>query len=263
MVGSRRRGTGGRILFSLFSQHRTGDNMNVKKSKKEYITSLLYKSAIEDEKDWRSEKGNEHDVVICDRLIKEVRELGYNYHYLVDITNRENDDKELLDIVLKYIGKFNDEFVSAELVGVVGTRGYYAATETILNYYKTSSEMNKYKFAIFYDNALYRIKDKRFISSYLELLKKPEDAIKFPLTMALLGRWQVTEALPFFLQYLNSTLLYRNESTSDLLFIAINALSYYRDEDGSIRKEIELQLMSKDKAVVSAAQKAIKRLNKK
>lgn len=233
------------------------------KNRDEFVAGILYKSAIEDEKEWRREKENKHDVLICDRLIKEVRDLGYNYHYLVDLTNRKNDDQELLDIVLKYIGKFDDEFVSAELADVVGKKGNYSATETILNHYKTSPARKAYRYSSFYDNAFYRIKDKRFISSYLEFLREPEDAVKLPLTMVLLGKWQVKEALPFLLEYLDSALPYSNEFARDLIFIAINALSYYRDEDGSIQKKIEFQLMSKDKDIAAAAQKAIKRMQKK
>lgn len=69
------------------------------KNRNEFVAGVIYKSAMEDEKEWRREKKNKHDVVICDRLIKEVRDLGYNYHYLVDLTNRKNDDQELLDNV--------------------------------------------------------------------------------------------------------------------------------------------------------------------
>jgi len=252
----------GGLPSTCFLLSNGSENVNLKKNKDEFIASTLYRSAIDEEKKWVKEKCNEHDIAVRASLINEVRDLGYDYNYLADITHRENNDRKLLDIVLKYIGKFNDEGISAELVGVVGKKGNFTATETILNNYMNSSERNKHMQAVFYDNALDRIKDKRFVSTYMELLKNPEDAIRLPLTMILLGKWQVKEALPFFLQYLNSTLLYLNESTSDLIFIALNALSYYIDADGTIQKEIELLLKSKDKAVVSAAKKAIKHLKR-
>lgn len=230
--------------------------------KDNFVAQVLYKSEIEEEKLWEKDKCNEHDIAVRTNLLNEIRCLGYNYHYIADITHRENSDMRLLELILKYIGKFYDEGISAELVGIVGKKGNYSATETILNNYRNSSEKNKHIQAVFYDNALNEIKDKRFISIYLELLKNPEDAIKLPLTMILLGKWQVREAVPFFLQYLHSTLHYLNKSTSDLVFIALIALGYYRDTNGSIQNAIEPLLESKDKSVISAAKKAVKRIKR-
>ena len=57
-------------------------------------------------------------------------------------------------------------------------------------------------------------------------------------------------------------MLYLNETTSDLVFTSLKALSYYDDPDGLIIKSIESKLSSRDKNVVTAAKKAIKRLRK-
>lgn len=236
--------------------------MKFSNKNEKYDADILYQSVVEEEKQWKREKGNKHDIAIAEELINELRNLGYNYEYLADITNRDNSDKELLSIVLKYIGRFNDEGISAELVGVVGKRGNTSATEVILMNYLNSSDKNKRMQAIFYDNALYNIRDKKYIDVYLDILRNPQDAIRFPLTMIMLGRWRIDMAKPYFLQYLNSKLLYLNEHTSDLVFIALEALSYYQDPDSIILNSIERKLNSNDKDVVSAAKKAIKKLKK-
>ena len=228
----------------------------------EYTAHAIYKAAVDEEKEWRK-KGNTSDINVMDRLLEEVRELGYHYRYFADITNRDNNDKNLLHLLLRYIGQFQDEYFSAALVNVVGKKGNIAATEIILKSYMGSSNDNKHKHAGFYDNALNRIKDKRYLSSYMELLKSPEDAIKLPLTMIMLGKWQLEEAKPYFFEYLNADMLYHNKNTSDLVYISLEALSYYPDRDGIIMRALENKLNSSDKDLVNVAQKAIKRLIKR
>lgn len=224
------------------------------KNSKEYSTGVLYKSAVEEEKEWRKE--NKKDAFTADKLLAEIRGLGYDYKYIADITHRNNTDKDILDIVLKYIGCFDDQAISDLLVGVVGQNGNVSATETLIDCY-TNRTKNKQISSFFYDNAFSRIKDKRFIPFYLKLLKNPTEASVFPLTMIMLGRWRVMEAKPYFGQYLKCS-----EEKNNLLFISIHALSYYSDEDGSIAKEIEKRIKSDDKDIATAAQKAKKRLDK-
>lgn len=234
----------------------------MKNKNEDFIKNVIYQSVVDEEKLWRKIKENKHDIKLSKELLTEINKIGYNYKYLADITNRENNDIELLNIVSNYIGKFKNEGISAELVGVIGKKGNIAATNIIIQNYINSSNENKHNQAVFYDNALEKIKDKRYIQSYLNFLKNPDDAIKLPLTMRMLGKWKVDEAKQYFLEYLNSTLLYINKSTSDLVFTSIEALSYYDDKDGTILKEIEAKLNSNDKDVVLAAKKAIKRLKK-
>lgn len=226
----------------------------------DFVANVVYKAAIEEEKEWRKRKENKHDIILIDQLLEEIRELGYPYKYLADITNRKNTDKELLNIILGYIGQFQDEYISAELVGTVGQKGNKAATEIILNNYTSLSNNSKCKHAIFYDNALNRLKDKRYISAYIELLKVPEDAIKLPLTMIMLGKWNSEKAKPYFFDYLNSDLVYLNKHTSDLVFISLEALSFYHDPNGDILKAFERKLISDDKDLIITTKKAIKRL---
>jgi len=226
------------------------------------VAGVIYKSAVLEEKQWRRKKENNHDVKLVDDLLKKVNALGFPYKYFVDITHRNNNDKELLHIVLPYIGLFNDEWFSASLVSVVGKKGCFFSTETIINHYNQLSIADKKKHFGFYDNALSRIKDKRYLNDYLKFLSTPDDAIKLPYTMIMLGKWQINEAKPYFFDYLNSNMLFLNSNIGDLVFTSIEALSYYIDTDGSILKALENKLLVGDKDLTKFTQKAIKRLKK-
>jgi hypothetical protein len=224
---------------------------------KDYAAGILYKFAVSEEKEWRKNEANEKDVATLDKLLHQLGKLGYRYKYLADLTHRNITDMEALKIIMQYIGNFEDEGISAELVGVIGIKGNISATETIINNYLNSSNANKQSQAGYYDNALFRIKDKRYISSYLDLLKKPEDANRFPLTMIMIARWHIDEAKPYFLRYIQ-----HHAENSNLAFIAMEALSYYLDTDGAIAKEIEKRANSNDKNMSTAAKKALKQLEK-
>ena len=226
-----------------------------------FVANVIYKAAIDEEKEWRK-TASAHDITLMDDLLKEVRKLGYPYRFFADLTNRENSEKEFWDLLLPYVCRFQDSYLSAALVGVIGKKGNVAATEMILKSYGMLSKEDKWKNAAFYDNALWKIKDKRHRMDYMELLKIPEEATKFPLTMIMLGKWRVEEAKPFFLKYLNADILYHNETISDLTYISLEALSYYEDADGAIAKAMEEKLNTKDKNLISATQKAIKRIKR-
>lgn len=190
----------------------------------DYTANVIYKAAVDEEKAWRK-KGSAHDISVMDQLLEQVRGLGYHCKYFADITNRENAEKDFLNLLSEYIGRFQDDYFSAALVMAVGQKGNISATEIVLKNFMGLSNDSKRKHAGYYDNALSQIKDKRYVSAYIELLNAPKDAIKLPLTMIMLGKWQLEEAKPCFFEYLNADILYRNKNISDLVYISLEALS--------------------------------------
>lgn len=198
-----------------------------------------------------------------DQMLREVRALGYGYRYYADITNRDNRDENLLKVLLRYIGRFDDEGISAGLVGAVGQKGATFVTETILDHYQASSDRNKHMEAGFYDNALARIKDKRYIQRYLDILASPSDAVGFPLTTMMLARWNIQEAAPYFWDYLDARDQFQGQRTADLVYSAMEGLSFYPDIDGAILRALERKLDDPDKNVADAAKRAIMRYKKK
>ena len=249
--------------MNLFDIEKEANKKMTRKEHDNFVAGVLYKAAIEHETEWRKENKGSKDVELLDDMLREVRELGYGYYYYADIVNRDNRDPELLDIILKYIGLFEDEGTVAELVDVVGVKGYTKATKVILDYYNNLSEDSRIRNDIFYDNALKRIADKRYIDEYIDLLKNPESAIKLPLTMEMIGRWKIEEAKPYFINYLSSTLIYLNTNgISDLVYIAVNSLKYYTDLDGEISKKLRTKLGSGNKELEKQVNKALERIEK-
>ena len=224
------------------------------RSNNDYIQNVIYKHAIVEELEWRKEKTNASDVAIVEEMLREIRCLGFSYKYLADITHRDNTDKKMLDILLKYIGRFSDEWISAVLVSAVGVNGNISATDAIIKNYANSSAKNKQMNSGYYDNALWRMKDKRYISAYLSILSNPDEAIRFPLTMIMLAKWHIVEAKPVLLKYLN----YNND---ELVSLCIEALSYY-PYDKTIIKAIEKNEKSHNKDLITVAKKARKRLER-
>ena len=141
----------------------------------------------------------------------------------------------MLSILEAYISKFTDQWIIAELILSISITGRKNVTKTVLEYYSKLPDGDEKVYAGFYDNALYRVREKRFIPEYLDLLKNPKDAVRLPLTMTILGKWKVVEAKQYFIKYLDATILYLNTSVSDLVFTSIEALSYYDDTENEIK----------------------------
>lgn len=227
-------------------------------------SKVIYTAAVDEEKEWLKENKRSCDIIVIKQLLHQIQKLGYQYKYFVDITNRENDDIELLNLLSTYIGKFQDEYFSAAIVNVIGKRGNVGFTEIVLNHYNSLSNDDKRMHGAFYDNALSRIKDKRYLSSYIELLKSTEDAIHLPLTMVMLAKWKSEVAKKYFLDYLNKYKLYlNNHQNRNLIFISLDALSYYADIDGEIMKVFEDILNCTDKDLKRATQKAITKIRRR
>ena len=233
----------------------------MKKNERNYDikAQVIYKAAVDEEKEWLKENKRSCDILVIKQLLDQIQKLGYRYKYFVDITNRENDDIELLKLLSTYIGKFQDEYFSARIVEVIGKRGNVDFTEIILYHYNLLSNDDKRMHGAFYDNALSRIRDKRYLSNYIELLKSTEDAKYLPLTMVMLGKWQTEVAKKVFLDYLNKYELYLNvPENRTLIFVSLESLSCYSDTDGVIMKTLEDILNVSDKDLQRATQKAIK-----
>lgn len=191
----------------------------------EIITSVLYKEALAEEIEWRSNTKNAHDVDLFDEMCEKINENSpYNYRNYPDISMRRHEDPIVVDIIASYLGRFDNEGITGELVRSIGTKKGRIATERIINSYFCLSEASKRKRGIFYDEALSAICDKRFTDRYVEMISKPEHARWLWGMMKMLGRWKDEEAKKLMIKYLES-------SDEDMVNMTVQALKYYKHDE--------------------------------
>ena len=221
-----------------------GEKMDIKEQQIQ-INKLIFNEAIKRESEWRKNPEFAHDVKLLIQMLNEINNLGYEFRYLKDITWRTNHSNEIIDIVMRYFGKFEDEGISAELVNVlkgIKGRGY---TEILIDYiFHKKIDIGFY---VGFDNAFLRLRDKRYVSNYLALLNEPEMASKLPLTMIMLGKWHIMEAKELFIKHLDES------NPTQLLYSCIKSLAYFSDEDSlaaiikaSKFKDIKISKYAKD-----------------
>lgn len=137
----------------------------------EFVAGALYDAALIDFAEWRNDPDNLHDVALFDEMLKKINAMGYgSYSSYPDITMRRHDDPNVIDIIADYLGKFDDEGITGELVRSIGTKNGKIATERIIDSFFGLSETSKCNHATFYDTALTNICDKRFADKYVEMI---------------------------------------------------------------------------------------------
>lgn len=190
----------------------------------EFVAGVLYNAALEDFEKWRNDPDNLHDVALFDEMLKKINATGYgSYSNYPDITMRRHDDPNVIDIIANYLGKFDDEGITGELVRSIGTKNGKIATGRIIDSFFGLSERSKCNHAIFYDTALTNICDKRFVDKYVEMISKPEYACWLLGVMKLLGRWKNEKAKKILLGYLKS-------DNEDIVNMTVQALKYYKHD---------------------------------
>ena len=128
-----------------------------------------------------------------------------------------------IDIIADYLGKFDDEGITGELVRSIGTKNGKIATERIIDSFFGLSETSKCNHATFYDTALTNICDKRFADKYVEMISNPKYARWLLGLMKLLGRWKNEKAKRVMLGYLGS-------DNEDMVNMTVQALKYYKHD---------------------------------
>lgn len=187
------------------------------------MLGIIYRDSVEEEQSWRLDPKNSHDVLLIDEMLNLVNMQGCNYNYFTDIVMRRHKDSAILSVLEGYLGKFYDEYITGQLVKVISLGGRKSAIQTILNCYFNLSDKDKISNAFFYDNAIYRIKDKRYINQYLSIIEDKENAHRFPFTMQMMGKWHDENTKMILISYLLS-------DNEQLLWCVLNALGYYKND---------------------------------
>ena len=212
---------------------------------------ILYKRAIENEKQMRLNADNKKDYELADELRKDLYDnLGIESNYLCDLTYRKIADDKCISILIKYIPLFQNVGISLNLI----TQQFWRKNNT-----ECSDFLEKWYYDLKRDNALtnvientldnafVKIQDKSKISFYLQLI---ESIDKFPFVMEVLGKWNIEYAKPIIINRLKNDKI----KTS-----SIRALGYYNDK--TMLPLIEKYLESEYSGVRKEAKKVMERLN--
>lgn len=214
--------------------------------------NVLYKQAIENEKEMRLNKEYQKDYELADKLRKELFDsLGIESNYLVDFYYRTIVDDKCIPILAKYIPLFENVGIALNLITQQFWRkGNVDCSNFLKKWYydlkKSDALTNIIETTL--DNVFVKIKDKSETLFYIDLIK---DNDKFPLVMTMLAKWNIDEAKEIIISRLKNDKI----KTS-----SIRALGYYKDKNSI--PLIEKYLKSDYSGVRKEAKKVIDRLNK-
>ncbi|MFZ5968240.1 MAG: HEAT repeat domain-containing protein [Bacillota bacterium] len=117
-------------------------------------------------------------------FLKELNSYGYNFKTFEDVKAIYTDDKVLIPVILKHLDMVEELNYKEYLVRCLTKRGYTEVTEKLLNEFCSSNNMT-YKWVI--GNALYEIRDARFINEYINIVKDPKNGSSRQMIVLLLG----------------------------------------------------------------------------
>jgi hypothetical protein len=216
------------------------------------IRGMLYEFSVNQELEWRAKPEYQRDSILIDEMISEINALGFEFEYLTDIDRLVLTNADIVNIILDYMGRFDNFGIAADLVVSLGHKSNKYATERLIDLFEGSHDYFRHGHAVGFDNTFNRIKDKRYIGKYLEWLKDEEVANELPFTMLMVARWKVPEAKPLFLGYLDL------DKETQLVYTSIKALPYYIDEE-SIEKVASMQ-NHQNRDIADFATKTLKKM---
>jgi len=150
---------------------------------------------VEREKQDRLNGKDKKDYELVDELRRELFDkLGVESHYLADLTYRTVIDDRCIPIFSKYIPLFQNIGISLDLIQQQFYRKNNKECSDFLEqwYFQLKKQgLLTDRVENTLDNAFMRIRDKRKVDFYLELIKESD---RFPFVMEMLGRWRVEDA---------------------------------------------------------------------
>jgi len=225
-----------------------------KEEQNRIIQDLLYQSALEREMEWRAEPKNHSDVELFDKMLSEINELGFEFKYQADFFRLLITNTKIIDVILRYLGKFENHGLTEHLVLTIADKRNKFVTKKIIDTFNETHVIVRPKgyHKTAYDNAFKRLQDKRYVNEYLQWLSNPEIATTLPFTMLMLARWKVLEARAWFMKYVDSG------SEDSIVFTSIKALACYNNKEA--RDKIFAMQNSENKDIRECANKVAKKL---
>ncbi|MBC8061053.1 MAG: hypothetical protein H7Y18_10335 [Clostridiaceae bacterium] len=132
------------------------------------------------------------------------------------------------------------------IVGMLGVKGFYDATEILLKLYSDeSTEIDKWAIG----DALYSIQDSRFEDEYIDIISKVNNGTSRQMIVILVGKLRCEKAIPVLIKLLQN---------SDVVGHSIMALGYFKNVELILL--IEPFLHHEKRWIRKEAEKAIKRI---
>lgn len=186
------------------------------------------------------------DEVLMKELIKEANDNGFEIQEFNDLNSVKRKIKKIIPILIKYLYLFDEGNFKDAIIGLLGVKGFYDATETLIKlYYNYDIIIDKWAIG----DALYNIQDKRFEEEYIKIIKDKDNGISRQMIVMLLGKLKCQKALPTLVDLLQDT---------EVNGHAIIALSYFKDND--LIQYIEPFINHDKKWIRTEAEKAIKKI---
>ncbi|MFC4323198.1 HEAT repeat domain-containing protein [Litchfieldia salsa] len=154
-----------------------------------------------------------------EQLIKDVNKQGYNIKTYQDLYKLKSKDKNLIPILLKYLGSVDKVNEKLFFVSCLGVKGFYDATEALLREFLSSNDRS-YKWAI--GNSLSIILDKSTLNDLIKIVINKEHGTSRQMIIVALGLFKDKKAIPFLLDLLDD---------EDVKGHVIMALSKFKDPE--------------------------------
>jgi len=199
----------------------------------------IAKDMWRDERIYRMNPKNFHDVRLEKKLFKELKVLGYDFYWHMQFNSKTftEKDKAVIPIILKYLDMFKQENSRMSYLLSLGTKGFYDATEYLLSEYRKHIPPNyNWEFLNCVAQTIGHIQDPRFIDEYLELLNDDVLTVETSCLVRMLVKMKVREAIPHLIRLLDreNAVADRFSDTGYKFVVSVNAieaLSGFKDPD--------------------------------
>ena len=174
-------------------------------------TEIMERSAIakdlwEAEKQRRSDPKNAHDVAVEQQLYDELNKFGFDFYWSWQFqsTTFTKNDKAVIPIIIKYFDKFENKRRALTYLQCLGVKGFYEATEYLIGVYKKfmPPHYDHDKLNIV-SQTIMRIRDPRYIDTYLSFLNDDVIVYESVYMVMLLGYLRAKKAIPRLIELLD------------------------------------------------------------
>jgi hypothetical protein len=203
-------------------------------------------------------KWTKHDIELEQELFNELNLLDIEHYYwhmqvgAAGFNAKHNDT--VVPILLRYIDKFDGRGLNQHFLSCLNVRGFYNATEFLLDKYKKSKGLPYKSEYESISNALRTIRDPRYIKDYLEIINWDQLRTETSNIADLLASLKVKEAVPRIIELLD----YTSPEAKYLYAFLIRPLSKYKDSNHI--KYITKYLNDEDSYIRDLTFKSIKRM---